>query len=330
MVRLQRHPENPILQPRSHVDWEAGAVFNCGATLDDQGRVRLLYRAVARGYRPKPQGRGYDNYISSVGMAVSDDGVHFTLQPKPVLRPEAPWDPWGCEDPRVTRLDLEGRPTWWVTYTAMTEPAFAGHGNRVGLARTHDFRTFHKHGHLLPGVESKNAVLFPELHRGRVVLLHRMMPSIYIAFLPPEFLWEPDPAFWEAYLVRAADYVLMEPRFPWEEAKIGAGPPPIPTEAGWVLFYHGVDRHRVYRVGVALLDREDPARVLARLPYPLMEPQAPYEREGDVPNVVFPTGAVVREGTVYLYYGAGDKVCALATAPLEAIVQALRREMEHK
>ncbi len=327
MVHFQRHPANPILTPRPHVDWEAGAVFNCGATLDARGRVRLLYRAVARGYRPKLQGRGYDNYISSVGMAVSDDGVHFEPQEEPVLRPEAPWDPWGCEDPRVTRLDLGGRSTWWVTYTAMLAPAFSDYGNRVGLARTHDFRTFYKHGHLIPGVESKNAVLFPDLHQGRVVLLHRLMPSIYIAFLPPGLLWESDVRFWEKYWARVHEFVLMEPLFPWEKMKIGAGPPPIPTDAGWLLLYHGVDEHRVYRVGAALLDGENPKRVLARLPEPLLEPEAPYEREGDVPNVVFPTGAVVRDGTVYLYYGAGDKVCALATAPLEAIVQALRAAM---
>ena len=120
------------------------------------------------------------------------------------------------------------------------------------------------------------------------------------------------------------DGATLRPTYPWEARKIGAGPPPIKTEEGWLLIYHGVDERSVYRAGLALLDLDDPTRVIARLPEPILAPEMPYEREGDIPNVVFPTGAVVRDGVLYVYYGAADKVCALATAPVSDLLAALR------
>jgi predicted GH43/DUF377 family glycosyl hydrolase len=112
----------------------------------------------------------------------------------------------------------------------------------------------------------------------------------------------------------------MRPRFEWEAEKIGGGCPPIKTPAGWLVIYHAKDAAAVYRAGVAMLDLENPARVIARAPSPILEPEMEYERVGDVNNVVFPQGAVVRNGTLYVYYGAADKVCCLATAPLDDLV----------
>jgi len=325
-MQLQRHPENPVLTPNPDRDWESGAVFNCGVTLGSDGRVYMLYRAVGGGYIRRSDGPGYANYVSSIGLAVSEDGVHFERHPEPVIRPDSPEDRWGCEDPRITRLDVAGRPTWWVTFTALSEPAFSAQGERVGLASTHDFRTFAKHGVLIPDAEDKDAVIFPELVNGRVVVLHRIAPDIQIAILPgPEALVNPDPAFWHQHLAHIDAHTLMRPEFPWEVRKIGVGPPPIKTDLGWLLIYHGVDKDNVYRAGIALLDLNDPRHVLARLSEPILEPEMPYEREGDIPNVVFPTGAVVREDMLYVYYGAADKVCALATAPLADIIDVLAR-----
>lgn len=325
-MQLQRHPANPILTPNPQQDWEAGAVFNCGVTIGPDGLFYMLYRAIGRDYRPNPVGYGYINYISRIGLAVSEDGVHFERQPEPVLQPDTAADRWGCEDPRITRLDVDGQPTWWVTYTALSAPAFSGQGDRVGIASSRDCRTFHKHGVLIPDVQDKDAVIFPALVQGQVVVLHRVEPDIQIAFLPGvDALSHPDHTFWRDHLAHIEEHVLLRPHFPWEAKKIGAGPPPILTEAGWVLIYHGVSPDKVYRTGVALLDRDDPRRVIARLPEPILEPEMPYEREGDIPNVVFPTGAVVRDDTLYVYYGAADKVCALATVPLAALLEALLR-----
>ncbi len=323
-MRLRRHPSNPILSPLAEHPWEAGAVFNCGVSEGPDGRVYMLYRAIGGDYAPNPQGYGYVNYISRLGLAVSEDGVHFHRLPQPVIEPDQAYDRWGCEDPRITRLDVDGVPTWWVTYTALSAPAFSGYGDRVGLISTHDFRTFVKHGVLIPGVPDKDAVLFPERIGEKVWLLHRVEPNIQWAVLPDlEALYSPDRAFWQAHMRDIERYVLLRPQFSWERRKVGAGPPPIKTESGWVLIYHGVSEDRVYRAGAALLALEDPRTVIARLPYPILEPVAPYEREGDVPNVVFPTGALVRDGELYVYYGAGDKVCALATISLATLLAAL-------
>ncbi len=324
-MKLQRCRENPVLTPNPNQHWEAGAVFNCGVTEGPDGRIYMLYRAISADYAPNPEGYGYINYISNIGLAISEDGVHFQRLPEPVIRPDTPEDRWGCEDPRITRLDVDGEPTWWVTYTALSAPAFSGKGDRVGVASTHDLHTYTKHGVLIPDVQDKDAVIFPELIGGQVVLLHRVEPNIQIAFLPGvEALTSPDWDFWREHLANIEAHTVLQPEFPWEAKKIGAGPPPVKTEEGWLLIYHGVSPDKVYRAGVALLDLDNPQRVIARLPEPILEPEAPYEREGDIPNVVFPTGAVVRGEELYVYYGAADKVCALASIPLKDLLDALR------
>lgn len=114
--------------------------------------------------------------------------------------------------------------------------------------------------------------------------------------------------------------VIMEPERPWEGRKIGAGPPPIKTEAGWLLIYHGVDPNHVYRARAALLDLEEPWKVIARTPEPILEPEEEYEREGDVPNVVFPEGTAVVGDQLFVFYGAADKVCCVASARLDELI----------
>ena len=323
-MKLRRHAQSPVLTPDAGREWESGAVFNCGATVGNDGRVYLLYRAIPRGYGRKPGG-GYDNYVSSIGCAVSEDGVHFSRYDRPVIEPSEEYDRLGCEDPRVTRLEAGGKTTYLITYTALSEPAFSGRGNRVALVSTEDFRTFHKHGVVIPGLEDKDAVIFPKLVGGRVAMLHRVEPSIQIVFFDSlEQMIGASEEFWSSYRAKLDDFVVMEPEFEWETAKIGAGAPPIKTDEGWLLIYHGVDFRHTYRAGAALLDLDNPARVIARLPYPILEPEAEYEIFGDVNNVVFPEGAIVRDGTLYVYYGGADKVCGLATADMQELLIALK------
>jgi len=123
-MRLQRHPENPVLTPNPKRDWEAGAVFNCGATIGTDGRIYMLYRAIGRDYAPNPNGYGYVNYISNIGLAVSEDGIYFHRFPEPVIRPDQAYDAWGCEDPRLVRLDVEGVPTWGNLYSTFCAGIF--------------------------------------------------------------------------------------------------------------------------------------------------------------------------------------------------------------
>ena len=313
-MKLQRYTHNPILKPDTARKWESGAVFNCGATLSEDGRIYLLYRAVSAGYTRKLDGGGYDNYVSCIGCAVSQDGINFVRFEQPVIQPTEEWERYGCEDPRITMLEMEGRPLYLITYTALSAPAFSGRGDRVALASTEDFRTFHKHGVIIPDLNDKDAVIFPELIQGKIAMLHRVAPNIQIVYFENlEQLLNPDEEFWSECRASLEESTVMRPKYEWEAKKIGAGPPPIRSDAGWLLIYHGVDANHVYRAGVALLDLEEPSRVIARSPYPILEPEEEYERVGDVPNVVFPEGAIVRDETLYVYYGGADRVMAVAT-----------------
>jgi len=323
-MKLVRCTHNPILEANSAREWESGAVFNCGATVGTDGPIYLLYRAVPQGYTKKPDGSGYDNYVSSIGCAVSEDGRHFTRFARPVIEPLEEYERFGCEDPRVTRLEIDGEVLYLITYTALCAPAFSGAGNRVALASTEDLRTFHKHGVVIPDLEDKDAVIFPELIGGHIAMLHRVAPNIQIVYFDSlEQLLNPREDFWGAYRASLEEFTVMRPKYEWEAKKIGAGPPPIRTDAGWLLIYHGVDANHIYRAGAALLDLKDPSRVIARSPHPILEPEEEYERIGDVPNVVFPEGAVTIGDELLVFYGGADVVCCAASVSLNELVNYL-------
>lgn len=315
-VRLERFAGNPILEPRPGQGWESRAAFNPGA-IALGGTVHLLYRAIAA---------DDPTYSSCLGLAVSDDGFHFErASAQPVLAPATPYDQGAIEDARAVAIDGE----LYVTYVAVGVPALTPRKlSHTALARTTDLRRFERLGVISPRVDTddRDTVLFPARIDGGYAMLHRpqqLQPddtyqewgtgrpsSIWLSLSPSLTRWDPGAA-------------LLRPEQPWEAMKIGAGPPPIETDAGWLVVYHGVDLDSVYRAGVALLDRDDPRRVVARLPYPVLEPEAGYEMEGDHRATVFPQGAVVLDGRLLVYYGAADRVCAVATAPLAALVDGL-------
>lgn len=299
---LLRDPHNPLLRPRAEW-WEMGGVFNPAAALVD-GRVLLLYRAVGR------------DHISRLGLAWSDDGCHVAEQR---FFYEAPAEDLqarlGLEDPRLTTL--EGG--LWVAYTKVavapvgTPPEwqmapFSGH---VALARVDPAAGLHDERVILAG--AKDGVLFPRRVGSLYHALVRIYPSLQIISSPDLRSWGPPRP-------------VLEPRpGTWEAERIGAGPPPVETPWGWLLLYHANEfldwprNRRHYRVGLAVLARDDPSHVIYRHPHPVFEPVAPYETGGTAPNVVFPTGLIVREGKYHLYYGGGDSVGALATAPVAGI-----------
>jgi len=297
-----RHPRNPILAVR---DWPypANSVFNAGAARFDD-KVVLLVRVEDR--------RG----ISHLTVARSVDGVGGweidsspTLMPSPLSHPE---EIWGIEDPRITYLEEIGE--WAVCYTAYSQG-----GPLVALALTKDFRTFQRLGPVMPP-EDKDAALFPVRFKGRWAMLHRPVSTfpgtgahIWISF-------SPDLKHW-------GDHQILIParRGAWWDAnKIGLSPPPLATPEGWLILYHGVRQTpsgSIYRLGMALLDLEDPRRVLRRSDEWVFGPEEQYEKEGDVDDVVFPCGWV-RDGEdrLLVYYGAADKCVALATASLQDLL----------
>jgi len=289
-MQLQRHPANPILTTVHDHDWENRTCFNA-AVVYEEGLFHLVYRA-----------QGTADNISRLGYAVSADGIHFARLDKPVLVPENEYERWGVEDPRITRLGDR----FYMLYTA-----YSAHGTRVSLASSRNLLAWQREGIVLPDEDNKDAALFPAQIGGRYAMLHRRPPDIWLA-------WSDDLLHWTGH------QVILRPRPGlWDETRVGAGGPPIRTERGWLLIYHGYNRDRVYCLGLALLDLEDPTVVISRAEEPVLVPSEPWERAGDVPNVVFTCGSVVVGDEVYVYYGAADMRIGLATARLQDLLAAL-------
>ena len=339
-LHFQRHPDNPIVTPGLY-DWRMAVTFNPGVLLDDDGRF-YMYERTAGTLRP---------FHCYIGMLESDDGVHFRhTVDHPVFTPEMAGSRYGSvQDPRVTKLDgrycmtYAFRPYAWAsspTGVGVPEshqvdyPGFSGRDEdnqtRSGIAVSTD-RVNWKHLSWVsdPGLDDRNVILFPDKIRGRYAALRRPQPFVgtdTAHAAPPDICI----SYSDDLLTWTPPEPVLSPRFPWEDNRIGGSTPPIRTPRGWLVFYHGVQnlapdrpelRRVCYRLGVALLDLDDPTRVLARTPEPVMQPEAYYERSGlYIPNVIFPTAALVKEGTLHLYYGCCDTAIALATAPLDQVV----------
>jgi len=262
------------------------------------GLILLFPLMIIFGLLIKKADRGPIFYI---GQRVGADGKLFNIYKfrTMVVDADKKGGPSTSEDdPRITKIG----DTFYMLYTAYSET-----GVRVSLASTKNFIAWTRYGVVLPDVDDKDAVLFPEKINNKYVMLHRIHPDIWIAY-------SDDLIHWDGHRV------IMTPRKGyWDSEKIGAGAPPIKTERGWLIFYHGVDGDNVYRLGVALLDLGDPSIVLKRQEEPVLEPEKYYELEGIVPNVVFTCGAVEVNDTYYVYYGGGDYVIGVATVKKEEV-----------
>ncbi len=303
---FERHPANPILTVDS-LPYRANSVFNPGAGRVN-GETLLLVRVEDL--------RGISHLIA----ARSTDGVSdWRFDARPLIEPETDLHPeeiWGCEDPRLTWLPELHQ--WAIAYTA-----YSRRGPLVSLALSEDLTAVHRLGPVMPP-EDKDAALFPRRIDGRWAMIHRPSPMRGSAHI--WISYSPDLRHWGDHelLLEARDGAW------WDAGKIGLGPPPLETPEGWLLCYHGVHMTSsgpIYRVGLALLDLDEPRRILRRTDEWVLAPTAPYERSGDVNKVVFPTGWVLDEvtGRLAIYYGAGDSVIALVTASLDDILAMMRK-----
>ncbi|PIP17441.1 glycosidase [Candidatus Kuenenbacteria bacterium CG08_land_8_20_14_0_20_37_23] len=353
-LKLKRCSTNPILKPNSKNSWERKAVFN-PAAIEKDGKIYLLYRAIGE----------HKKYVSRIGLAVSKDGIHFhRVSNKPVLKPEKKYEQGGTEDPRIIKIGSKFYITYVaLTNPFGKSPRFA----RTFLFSTSNFRTFKRIGLITSKrIDNKDVVLFPEKINGAYVMLHRprgwTRKNVFkkngkLYFKGERGLEEwsekqipkyfPEkPGIWIAYGKDFKNFaghkLIMEQIQEWENDKIGTGPPPIKTKYGWLLIYHGVEEvgvnpkyiswakkpnTKIYRAGAALLDLYNPSKIIARLPYPILEPEKDYEIYGDTCNVVFPEGALIKDGQLFVYYGAADKVIGLAIIKLEKLLSAF---LKHK
>lgn len=326
---IRRCSKNPIVIPGG-CDWRSVATFNPGAIYEN-GKF-YLYERAAGSLRP---------FRTSIGLLESDDGVNFKqIGKKPVFTAEMIGYPEGSvQDARVVRID----DTYFMSY-AMQPYGFdcypKGDGipdydtskykdwgksaypmiTRSGIAVSKDRVNFKHLCYTSPeGIDDRDHTLFPEKIDGVYVLLRR----------PIEFIGNGygtnQPGIWLSYsrdLMTWTDpQLLAYPKYEWEGEKIGTATNPLKTEKGWLILYHGVDSNSIYRVGAMLLELRNPMKVLARTPDFIMEPSEYYEKVGLViPNVIFPTSIVEKEGIAYIYYGCCDSSIALATVPVNDLV----------
>jgi PAS domain S-box-containing protein len=308
---LQRYPGNPILSPIKEHYWESKYVLNA-ACLRLEGLVYILYRAYG------------DDQVSRIGLAISDGYRVLERLPHPIFAPANEKESRGCEDPRVVVIDDE----IYMMYTAydgvIAQIAAASIKVEDFLAR--NFAGWQRKGLAFKDIWNKDAILFPEQIRGKYVIYHRIEPSIWVSYL--DKLEFPVP--------RERHAIIMGPRSGrmWDSLKIGAGTQPIKTRYGWLMIYHGVDRELVYRLGVILVDLNNPELLIYRSPNSILEPEEEYEIGSDnsswVPNVVFTCGAIPAlekdiledDDEILVYYGAADTHIAVATATLAELIPA--------
>lgn len=309
LPQAKRSPEQPILTPRAGKEfwWEANGVFNPGVA-EYNNQILLLYRA-------------YDTFrISRLGLATSDDGINFDQYDSPAIDtdPDDASERLGIEDPRVTKIGS----TYYIVHTAASYHSI-GHMSdvigimdhipwrvRVAMHSTDDWETFYHHGILLPDFAAKNGCLLPEKIGGRYALYFRELSEgtdiLRLAFSSNLEVWQD---------IRTIVWPAPEA---WQAFKFGLGSPPIALPTGYLMVYHAVDANQVYRLGLMMMDRHDPSRLLWYSD-PILEPELPYERTGFIANVVYSCGALVRGEELWIYYGASDSVIGRAVLPLSAI-----------
>ncbi len=289
---FRRHPASPILTAE-HWPYAINTVFNAGATLLEDGSTLLLCRVEDR------------TGLSHLCVARSADGVgNWMIDPSPTLLPQLNWreEEWGIEDPRITYVPEFSK--YAVAFTS-----YGRGGSGVSLALTEDFAQFERFGEILPP-EDKDAALLPYRIGNHWALIHRPLSvlgaHIWISY-------SPDLRHWGSHKM-----IIEARRGAWWDAnKIGLASPPIETERGWLVIYHGVRTTPsgcLYRLGLALLDRENPEMCLRRGHSWVFGPETDPERFGDVGYVVFPCGHTIGadHDTVNLYYGAADTSICLA------------------
>lgn len=310
--QLVRAKENPIIAPIKNHPWESKAVFNPGA-LYESGKVHIIYRAMS------------DDNTSVLGYAASTNGIHIDERSSlPIYKPResfeqklVPGGNSGCEDPRLTKIG----DAIYMLYTAFN----GRHPPRIAITSISLKKFLAKDWDWAkpvlispPEFDNKDACIFPEKVKGKYLIFHRFGNDIDITLTPNINF---DGKTW------LEEHIWLSPRRGmWDSLKVGIAAPPIKTKDGWILLYHGVsEEDHSYRVGAVLLDLGDPTKILSRTNEPLFTPEMPYEKTGQVSNVVFPCGVVLLGQKLFVYYGGGDSVVGVATVELEKLLSELQK-----
>ena len=295
MIKLTRLTTEPVLKPIAENDWEATAVFNAAAVYHD-GKFHMIYRASDIGPH-----ESFGEYINVLGYASSTDLIHWDRLSEPILRNDVPQELRGPEDPRI--VELEGK--FYMTYTGFGN-RFVG-DNRICLATSQDLIHWERQGVVMDG-PNKNSAFFPEKIGGRYCLFHRQQPHIWICYSEDQKTW--------------TDHQIVLSPIPgsWSDNRVGIAGPAVRVDDGWLLIFHGVDINNQYRLGIALLDHDNPARVLARQEAPIIEPELDWEINGYIPNVIFSCATILKDDRIWCIYGGADTVIGVAYVDLKDVV----------
>ncbi|KKW23005.1 MAG: pesticidal protein Cry7Aa [Parcubacteria group bacterium GW2011_GWA2_51_12] len=337
MVNVQ---SRGIILEKTTEKFETEGVFNPACIRTEDGVTHMFYRAVAKGNR------------STIGYCQLIDGKVANRAKKPFLVPEHDFEKHGLEDPRILKLDS----LYYLFYTA-----FDGKSARVAYATSANLRNFQKHGVISPEIDydsaiqifkkqrlkesyeickgiceevggknmmlwDKDAFIFPKKIKGKFALIHRIMPDIQIAYF--DDFSELDHDYWMSYLSHLRDSIILEQKYPFENRTMGGGCPPIETEEGWLLICHCsgfTESGVIYHATAALLDKENPQKVLGRLDVPLFSPEVAWENLGNVNDVVFPTGAVLVGDELTIYYGAADERVGAKSLSIKELLRELKK-----
>ncbi len=319
-INIKRYPNNPVLGPDRSISWEAQAVFN-GCPIRDKKGYHFLYRA--QSYEQKYKRDVME--LSTIGYTFSEDGMSFTGERRQLIAPEEIWEQYGCEDPRVTKIDGK----YYITYTALSDYPHTPNGISIGIAITEDFKTI-KEKHHVTHFNSKAMVFFPEKINGKIVAMFTMntdIPPVRVMlaeFDTPEQIW--DPKFWLEWMKDLDAHTLHFQRSLEDHIEVGA--PPVKTSEGWLMVYSYIRHYRsgspVFGIETSLLELDNPIHVIGRSVRPLIQPDEVYERYGVVPNIAFPSGLTLEDDELRLYYGAADTVCAMAMLSLKELLSYIK------
>ncbi|MBU1005998.1 MAG: pesticidal protein Cry7Aa [Candidatus Omnitrophica bacterium] len=333
-----------IILKSSHNAFDNQAVLN-PACIEIDGVTHMFYRAVRQG-----------DMVSSIGYCQLVANKVVKRLDRPVLFPEYDYEKKGVEDPRIVFLNG----VYYIFYTA-----YDGKNAGFAYATSTDLINFVKHGVISPRITydeagnlfgcsrvnvrekyflfesyikdrqgadillwEKDAFIFPKKLNNKFALVHRILPGIQVIYFD-DFKDLTDD-YWREYLKNLGNHVILDPKYRFESRNIGGGCPPIETKEGWLLIYHGVEdslQGKIYHAAAALLDLDDPTKVIGRMKQPLFSPTEKWEKFGDVDNVVFPTGTVLKDNRLYIYYGAADKFIAAKSVDINELLKELKNDI---
>ena len=340
MVKVIKHG---IILDKTDKSFECEGVLNPGVIKVDN-TIHMFYRAVTK-----------DNYSTIGYCTLATPLLLKDRRDTPLLIPQSEYEFQGLEDPRI--VQIEG--TFYLTYTA-----YDGVNALGALATSTDLIHWQKHGIIVPKITyeefkhftetegvinekyfrfneyqkshekqdrkillwDKNLIFFPRKIDNKFCFLHRIKPDIQIV-VAIDKITDLTKEFWEKYFNDFDQHIVLSSKYPHEASYLGSGCPPIETADGWLIIYHGVFdsvKGYIYSACAALFELENPEKEISRLPYPLFSPEKEWELKGEVNNVCFPTGAIVEEDNLYIYYGAADERIAVASMSLKDLLKELK------